>query len=73
VPDSAARVARVMVVPEIAGLKYPRLVPAVEGGCGDWRSRLRADISDPMNIRIGGAYPAGLRRTRHLPGRARAH
>jgi serine-type D-Ala-D-Ala carboxypeptidase/endopeptidase (penicillin-binding protein 4) len=57
VPDPAARVARVMVVPEVAGMKYPRMVPAVEGGCGDWRSRLKADINDPMNIRLGGAYP----------------
>ena len=37
VPDTAAKVARVMVVPEVAGMKYPRTVPAVEGGCGDWR------------------------------------
>jgi D-alanyl-D-alanine carboxypeptidase/D-alanyl-D-alanine-endopeptidase (penicillin-binding protein 4) len=59
VPDTAARVARVMVVPEVAGMKYPRMVPAVEGGCGDWRSRLKADINDPMNIRIGGAFPLG--------------
>ena len=57
VPDAAARVARVMVVPEVAGMKYPRMVPAVEGGCGDWRGRLKADINDPMNIRIGGVYP----------------
>ena len=57
VPDTAARVARVMVVPEIAGMKYPRMVPAVEGGCGDWRARLKADINDPMNLRIGGSYP----------------
>ena len=57
VPDTAARVARVMVVPEVAGMKYPRMVPAVEGGCGDWRGRLKADIGDPMNIRIGGTYP----------------
>ncbi len=57
VPDTAARVARVMVVPEVAGMKYPRMVPAVEGGCGDWRTRLKADINDPMNIRIGGSYP----------------
>jgi D-alanyl-D-alanine carboxypeptidase/D-alanyl-D-alanine-endopeptidase (penicillin-binding protein 4) len=59
VPDTAARVARVMVVPEVAGMKYPRMVPAVEGGCGDWRARLKADINDPMDIRIGGAYPLG--------------
>jgi D-alanyl-D-alanine carboxypeptidase/D-alanyl-D-alanine-endopeptidase (penicillin-binding protein 4) len=57
VPDVSARVARVMVVPEVAGMKFPRTVPAVEGGCGDWRARLKADIGDPMNIRIGGVYP----------------
>jgi serine-type D-Ala-D-Ala carboxypeptidase/endopeptidase (penicillin-binding protein 4) len=57
VPDTAAKVARVMVIPEVAGLKYPRMVPGVEGGCGDWRGRLRADINDPMNLRFGGAYP----------------
>jgi D-alanyl-D-alanine carboxypeptidase/D-alanyl-D-alanine-endopeptidase (penicillin-binding protein 4) len=57
VPDSVAKVARVVVVPEVAGLAAPRTVPAVEGPCGDWRSRLSADISDPMNIRFRGAYP----------------
>ena len=59
VPDTAAKVARVIVIPEVAGMKYPRMVPGVEGGCGDWRTRLRADINDPMNIRIGGSYPLG--------------
>lgn len=59
IPDTAARVARVMVVPEVAGMKYPRMVPATEGGCGNWRAQLRADINDPMNIRIGGSYPLG--------------
>jgi D-alanyl-D-alanine carboxypeptidase/D-alanyl-D-alanine-endopeptidase (penicillin-binding protein 4) len=57
VPDTAARVVRVVVVPEVAGLKAPRTVAAVDGACGDWRGRLRADINDPMNIRIAGAYP----------------
>lgn len=57
VPDPAARVARVIVVPEVAGMKYPRMVPGAEGGCGDWRGRLRADINDPMDIRIAGTYP----------------
>jgi D-alanyl-D-alanine carboxypeptidase/D-alanyl-D-alanine-endopeptidase (penicillin-binding protein 4) len=47
----------VVVVPEVAGLKAPRTVPTVEGGCGDWRARLSADISDPMNIRLRGVYP----------------
>ena len=58
VPDTAARVARVMVVPEVAGMKYPRMVPGVEGGCGDWRgTAARRTSMIPMNIRIGGAYP----------------
>jgi serine-type D-Ala-D-Ala carboxypeptidase/endopeptidase (penicillin-binding protein 4) len=57
VPDPAARVARVVVVPEVAGMKAPRTVPAVEGGCGDWRGRLGADIDDPMNVRFRGSYP----------------
>ena len=45
VPDTAASVARVMVVPEVAGMKYPRSVPAVEGGCGDWRGAPAAPTS----------------------------
>lgn len=57
VPDTQAKVARVVVIPEVAGMKVPRTVPAVPGGCGDWRGRLVADISDPMNLRFRGAYP----------------
>jgi D-alanyl-D-alanine carboxypeptidase/D-alanyl-D-alanine-endopeptidase (penicillin-binding protein 4) len=57
VPDPAAKVARVVIVPEVAGMKVPRTVPAVEGGCGDWRGRLGADIDDPMNLRFRGVYP----------------
>jgi D-alanyl-D-alanine carboxypeptidase/D-alanyl-D-alanine-endopeptidase (penicillin-binding protein 4) len=56
-PDPAAKVAHVMVIPEVAGMKAQRTVPAVEGGCGDWRGRLGADFDDPMNIRFRGAYP----------------
>ncbi len=58
VPDPVAKVARVIVVPEVAGLSAPRSVPLVEGGCGNWRGRLRADISDPMNMHFAGVYPA---------------
>jgi D-alanyl-D-alanine carboxypeptidase/D-alanyl-D-alanine-endopeptidase (penicillin-binding protein 4) len=57
VPDPVSKVARVVVVPEVAGLKVPATVPAIEGGCGDWRGRLQADIDDPMNIRLRGVYP----------------
>jgi D-alanyl-D-alanine carboxypeptidase/D-alanyl-D-alanine-endopeptidase (penicillin-binding protein 4) len=57
VPDPATKVARVVVVPEVAGMKAQRTVPAVAGGCGDWRGRLLADIDDPMNVRFRGVYP----------------
>jgi serine-type D-Ala-D-Ala carboxypeptidase/endopeptidase (penicillin-binding protein 4) len=57
VPDPAAKVARVVIVPEVAGLKAPHTVPAAEGGCGDWRGRLGADLDDPMNLRFRGVYP----------------
>ncbi len=57
VPDPVSKVARVIVVPEVAGLRVPATVPAIEGGCGDWRGRLQADINDPMNIRLRGVYP----------------
>jgi serine-type D-Ala-D-Ala carboxypeptidase/endopeptidase (penicillin-binding protein 4) len=59
VPDPVGKVARVVVVPEVAGLSAPRSVPLIEGGCGDWRGRLRADIADPMNVRFHGVFPAG--------------
>jgi D-alanyl-D-alanine carboxypeptidase/D-alanyl-D-alanine-endopeptidase (penicillin-binding protein 4) len=59
VPDPVGKVARVVVVPEVAGLNAPRTVPLIDGGCGDWRARLGADINDPMNIRLRGVYPAG--------------
>ncbi|MGQ0710980.1 MAG: D-alanyl-D-alanine carboxypeptidase/D-alanyl-D-alanine-endopeptidase [Rhodoferax sp.] len=29
------------------------------GECGDWRSALRADFSDPTRVRFAGAYPSG--------------
>jgi D-alanyl-D-alanine carboxypeptidase/D-alanyl-D-alanine-endopeptidase (penicillin-binding protein 4) len=57
VPDTAARVAHVIVIPEVAGMKFPKSVPATEGGCGNWRGSLRADIDDPMNLRFGGTFP----------------
>jgi D-alanyl-D-alanine carboxypeptidase/D-alanyl-D-alanine-endopeptidase (penicillin-binding protein 4) len=58
VPDPVGKVARVVVVPDVAGLSAPRTVPLIDGGCGDWRGRLGADINDPMNIRLRGVYPA---------------
>lgn len=58
VPDPVGKVARVIVVPEVAGLNAPHTVPLAEGGCGNWRGQLGADFSDPMNIRLRGTYSA---------------
>lgn len=67
VPDPLGKVARVMVVPEVEGLEAPRTVPLIEGGCGDWRQRLQADLRDPMNVAFRGVFPAGCgERSIHL-------
>jgi D-alanyl-D-alanine carboxypeptidase/D-alanyl-D-alanine-endopeptidase (penicillin-binding protein 4) len=50
-------VAAVQMEPTLAGVQVPASVPLAAGGCGDWRSGLRADFSDPLQIRLEGAYP----------------
>ena len=58
VPDPVAKVARVIVVPEVAGLQGAAhragrsRAAAATGAAG-----CSADISDPMNIRMRGVYP----------------
>lgn len=58
VPDAAARVARVLVEPPLAGVAVPSTVPLAAGPCGDWRGQLRADFADPARIAFAGAFPA---------------
>ncbi len=50
--------AQLHVEPPLAGLQRPYSVPVTAGECGDWRGALRADFSDPSQIRFGGGYPA---------------
>ena len=59
-PDPAGGVAQVAVEPPLGGVALPTSVPlAANGaGCGDWRGGLKADFSDPLRIRLAGAYPA---------------
>jgi D-alanyl-D-alanine carboxypeptidase/D-alanyl-D-alanine-endopeptidase (penicillin-binding protein 4) len=57
VPDDAAGVARVIVVPPLAGLRAPTTVPAGTGACGDWRGALRADFTNPWAPALRGRYP----------------
>ena len=57
VPDPSANVARVVVVPPIAGMRAPQVVSGAGGGCGDWRGKLRADFAEPLAPRFSGSYP----------------
>lgn len=58
VPDAAAGVARIIMEPPMAGVQVPTTVPLGRGGCGDWRARLQADWSNPLQPRFAGRYPA---------------
>jgi serine-type D-Ala-D-Ala carboxypeptidase/endopeptidase (penicillin-binding protein 4) len=50
--------ARILADPPLAGVRWPFGVPLAAGGCGDWRSGLRADFSDPLRPRFTGSYAA---------------
>jgi D-alanyl-D-alanine carboxypeptidase/D-alanyl-D-alanine-endopeptidase (penicillin-binding protein 4) len=57
VPDPEAGSARVVALPQLAGLKVPATVRASDGPCGDWRAKLQADFTDPMAPVFRGSYP----------------
>ncbi len=58
VPDRAAGVAYVQTEPPLSGLQVPATVPLSNTDCGDWRSALKADFTDPARLRFAGSYPA---------------
>ena len=55
-PDRNGQAA-VHVEPPLAGVQLPASVATAAGDCGDWRAALKADFSDPLRIRLAGAYP----------------
>lgn len=58
-PEPGEQVARVWSEPALAGWKMPFTIPLTsDPSCGDWRGKLRADFSDPVGPRFGGAFPA---------------
>ena len=59
-PDEANRRTLVRTEPPIAQVDLPQEVPLAQAAatCGDWRSALRADFSDPSRVRFGGRYAA---------------
>jgi D-alanyl-D-alanine carboxypeptidase/D-alanyl-D-alanine-endopeptidase (penicillin-binding protein 4) len=58
VPDRQAQTAQVNFEPSLAGVAMQPTVPLSGGECGDYRSNLRADFSDPARIRFGGSFAA---------------
>ncbi|MFM1817238.1 MAG: D-alanyl-D-alanine carboxypeptidase DacB precursor [Pseudomonadota bacterium] len=56
-PDPVSNVARIDTEPYIDGVSLPTQVPLSSTACQDWRSQLRADFSNPLQIRFTGAYP----------------
>ena len=60
VPDAAAGLARIQYDPPLAGVqRQPTVALAAPGAdCGDWRTALRAELSDPSKVSFQGVYPA---------------
>lgn len=51
-------VALVTALPVLQGVAFPKTVKLVKGACGDWKGRLKADTTNPRNIRFKGSFPA---------------
>ena len=60
VPDAAAGLARIQYDPPMAGVQRQASVALAAPGaeCGDWRSALKAELSDPTRIAFQGVYPS---------------
>jgi D-alanyl-D-alanine carboxypeptidase/D-alanyl-D-alanine-endopeptidase (penicillin-binding protein 4) len=57
-PDAAAGVARVTVLPALAGAEVQATVPLGDGPCADWRRALQAGFGADGRTRFAGRYPA---------------
>ena len=64
VPDRTANTAQVQYEPPLAGVRMQSSVPLSGGSggsggdCNGYRAALKADFSDPAQIRFNGSYPA---------------
>ena len=56
-PDPVRKVAHVHVEPPLAGVKVQTSVPLSTAECGDYRSGLKADFQNPLNMVFAGSYP----------------
>ncbi len=57
-PNAAANNASIAYDLPLAGVHMQAHVPLGTGECGDWRTGLKADFSDPLRLRFAGSYPS---------------
>jgi D-alanyl-D-alanine carboxypeptidase/D-alanyl-D-alanine-endopeptidase (penicillin-binding protein 4) len=58
-PNAATNMVRVQMDPPLAGVNMATQVPmSDQTSCADYRAALKADFSDPRQIRFAGSYPA---------------
>jgi D-alanyl-D-alanine carboxypeptidase/D-alanyl-D-alanine-endopeptidase (penicillin-binding protein 4) len=55
-PDPLTKTVAVLSEPPIADVAIDTQVTATTDGCGDWRSGLRADFSNPNRVKFSGSY-----------------
>ncbi len=56
VPDPATQTIKVLTEPPITDVAIDTQVTATTDGCGDWKSGLRADFSNPNKVHFSGSY-----------------
>ena len=56
-PVAALNLALISFEPPLAGVHMQSSVALSNIACADWRGGLKADFSDPSQIRFGGSYP----------------
>lgn len=54
IPNGSA--VAVSAEPRLAGMNLPAIVKMSDGTCGDWKSKLGADFSDPLAPRFAGSF-----------------
>jgi len=60
-PDLVSQQARVQIDPPLFGVRISTTIPlrmTAPGTCGDYRGALKADFSDPAQLRFAGSYPS---------------
>jgi serine-type D-Ala-D-Ala carboxypeptidase/endopeptidase (penicillin-binding protein 4) len=57
-PDAARGIAVVSSEPPLLGVRIDASVPLSGNSCGNWRSALKSDFSDPTQLRFSGSYSA---------------